>query len=604
MLFPRLPTMRGLMPAIIGHWTYCSALAAIFLVCSSPPLSTQEPDQPVEVKGTAMITADIYDYSSTSSVPITSRRPPSLFRFILTPTVTLGGRVSLPFEIMFSSRETSTITPPIRDPSPAQFLQNAANSFSLSPKFKWGQFYLGSHSPRFSELSAGNVQVFGLGADVRIGDFRVAASAGSTQRAVEADTVALTQGAYARHLYAGMIAYMRDESELSLTIVRARDNPASINEIRSRLIVSPDSSNPDFRDTTTTQHDLMPIPQEGLVATLASRMPLASWAKLGVEVGGGLLTRDLRSAEIGERAEILNSLMMQRTSSRADVAGTVGLDLQFDRWELNLTSLYIGTGYATLAYPFLQADRLEFTAAPTVRVIDSILTMSGTFGHRTNNLAGNNESTTRQILMSVDVDARPTENLTINALYANFGVSTDVTNDTLRIRTTSQSMAVTPTLVVPNDGITHVVSLTLSLDDFDDRNPVTGAQSSNSTTMILGTYSASFIAIPLTTSVTASYLTNALPGGALVVQSASLGIGYSFLMGDIVPGLTATYTASRLPEQTADRQLGLRLSATCRLTPRLRLTLSASNSGYDYGSTHLGGSFRESLLRTALTWQI
>jgi len=580
------------------------SIVAVVAVISTPPLRAQESESLVEVSGTATISADIYELSSEASSPIASRRPPSLFRFILTPTVTLGGRVSLPFEIIFSSRETSTLTPPIRDASATQFIQNAANTFSLSPRFEWGQIHLGSHSPQLSELSAGNVQVFGVGADVRAGKFRIAASAGSTQRAAEADTVARSRGAYARYLYAGSIAYIQEESEFALNVVRGRDDPASINHLRSLLIVAPDTSNPGFLDTTSTHHDLMPLPQEGFVASMSARLPLFAWAKLSAEIGGGLFTRDMLAPEIGDRAEALNALMLQRTSSRADGAGKLAIDLTFDRWKLKLTSLYVGAGYTTLGYPFLQTDKLEFTLAPTIRVIDSVLTISGTIGHRTNNLTGNSEATTRQILIATNVDAQPIENLTIAASYSNFGITTNLSNDTLSVRTVSQAFSITPTYVIPTETLSHAVTAGISMDDYEDFNPVSGAQSSNQTTMLLGAYSASLIAIPLTASAAGTHMTNNLPGGDISVRSLTLGLGYSLFSGSLAPALSVSYTQTTPEGKTSDTQLGLRLTTVWRVTPRLRFTLSASTTGYDYGSSRAGSSYRESLLRTALTWQI
>lgn len=582
-------------------------LLAILMLCTGRIAHAQEEEEKsglVTVSGTATLTGDIYDFSSTGAVPTTPRRPPSLFRFILTPTVTIGEEVSLPFTIMFSSRETSTITPPIRDASPSQFLLNQANSFGVSPKIGWAQTHLGSHTPRFSELSLGDVQLFGLGFDLKPGNFRVAASAGIAQRAVEADTAAMTRGAYARHLYAGTVGYMAGESEFALTVLRARDDPASIRTLSSSLVVAPDSTDPSYRDTIHTRHPLMPLPEEGFVTTISARFPVVEGGTIAAEVGGGLFTRDMLADDIGEKAEALNAVMRQRISTRADGAGKITATYTRDEWGISLTGLYIGPGYVTLGYPYLESDRLEITVAPVVRLFENKLGIAGTFGHRTNNLTETKGATTRQILAAANVDAQLTGELTLAAGYTNFGITTDVTNDTFKVRSIAQSFNVTPTYTLPGDDLTHTITASYALDDYDDLNPITGAESSNRTQTLMGTYIAAFSVIPLTFDLTGSYLTNDLPTGDLVVQSATAGLGYRLLKGDITPALSVSYTRTLPGPATADTQLGVRLSTTWRITSRLRLMVSASTSGYNYGSSHAGGSFRENLLRTSLSWRL
>lgn len=567
---------------------------------------TEGSSSAVSGSGSATITGDFYDYASTGDVPVSSRRPPSLIRFIISPTLTFGGKVSLPFTIMFSSRETSTITPPIKEPTLAQFLQNQANSFSISPKFDWAQFHLGSHTPSFSELSVGNVQLFGVGTELSPGGFRFKASAGATQRAVEADTLNRTRGAFARHLYAASIGYGSGETEVLLNLVRARDDVSSIRTVRQPLIVTPDSADLSLRDTTFTQHVLMPQPEEGLVATISARVPIADGISLSSEAGAGLFTRDMYASPIGERAAAVNSLVRQRTSSRGDGAGRLSIDFAKSTWNLAITALYIGPGYVTLGFPYMQSDRLEFSLAPSFRLFDSVMTISGTFGHRTNNLSKSRGSTTTQILAAANVDALITSGFNVVVDYSNFGMTTDVTNDTFRVRTISQSFSVRPTLTFTAGDAVHTVNAGFALDDFDDLNPITGAESANNTKTFSGMYSASLNDVPLTIDAGATYLTNALSSGDLTIQSFNIGAGYRLMNGAVTPSLSATFTTSRLEHLrrpvTDDTQLGIRLSVGVRITQKLRLTAAASTNMYEYGVSRAGATFTENMLRTSLGW--
>ncbi len=582
-------------------------VVSLLVVCAVLGLRAQDSEAPetpfLDFSGSATLSNDLYGFASEGTTAVLARRPPSLTRLVVNTNLMLGGTISLPFSMAFSTTETSTITPPLQNQTLVGFLQNAANNFSLSPKVDWAEFHLGSHSPQYSELTVGNVQVFGLGTDLNPGNLRVAASAGLLQRAVEADTARRTRGAYARHIYAGTLGYRAGEGLFAITVARVRDDPASIRTIQSQLITIPDTATPTVGDTTLTRHDLMPAPEEGLVASLSTRIPIAEGMTASAEIAGGLFTKDMNAEAIGERAEQLNSLMFMRTSSRADLAGKVGLDLQYSEWGVGLSAIYVGPGYVTLSYPYLQPDRLEFSASPRFRIIDSAVNVTGTLGFRTNNLAASGGATTQQIIAAVNVDADLAEGLQLTTTYSNFGISTDVTNDTLKVKTVAQAFSIGPVWTISGESATHTIGANFALDNYDDLNPLTGAASSNRTQTILGTYAASLSAIPLSANVTAMTLSNDLPSGTLSIQGLTLGLGYRFLEGKVVPGFSVTYNSSTLGDETPDTQLILRLTAAWSITSKLRLVTTASTTNYSYGSARAGSSFTENLLRTALNWR-
>lgn len=556
----------------------------------------------IALTGSAMVTGDFYDFSSSGDVLGGPRRPPSLVRLVLSPTLNIAGRVSLPLVIMFSTRETSTITPPVTDPSISQFLLNQANSFSISPRLGWAQFHLGSHTPQYSELSAGNIQVFGVGTELRPGALRFSATAGSVQRAVEVDTAGKISGAFSRYLYAAKLGYESGDAEVALNFVRVRDDPASIRSITQQFIAPVDTVAPAHRDTIAQRHNLMPSAQEGLVATLSTRIPIMDGLTVSAEAGGSMYTRDMSASPIGERAEMFNALVRQRTSSRVDGAGKLTVDLEGSIWRVAMNALYMGAGYVTLGYPYLQADRLDLTVAPTFRLFDSAVTATGTFGHRTNNLTASMGTTTTQILASALVDAQLAEELSLNLSYSNFGMSTDETNDTFRIRTVSQAFSLTPAWSIRGDDIGHNISATLALDDYTDLNPISGATSGNNTLSALLTYAASSTGTPLSVDLSGLYLTNDLATADLTITTATLGVGYRLFKDALSPSVSFNYTTTTPEGFTSDSQLGLRLAVGWRITSKLRFNVAASTNIYEYGSSRAGGKFTENLVRSSLGW--
>src|SRR5579872_276749 len=71
----------------------------------------------MRITGSATVSEDIYDMVSNPDTSVPPRRPPNLLRLILTPTISFGDLISLPFTIMLSSRETNTTTQAIQSPS-------------------------------------------------------------------------------------------------------------------------------------------------------------------------------------------------------------------------------------------------------------------------------------------------------------------------------------------------------------------------------------------------------------------------------------------------------------------------------------------------------
>jgi hypothetical protein len=128
--------------------------------------------------------------------------------------------------------ETNVTTPRTGTSSLTQFILSPVNNLGLasfSPQFGWATFHLGSHTPQYSNLSAGDYQIFGAGFDLRPGQLRFSSSAGIVQRAIDPDTVNGIPGAYARWIYMTKIGYGDEAGSLvDLNIIRLRDDPASI----------------------------------------------------------------------------------------------------------------------------------------------------------------------------------------------------------------------------------------------------------------------------------------------------------------------------------------------------------------------------------------
>ena len=71
------------------------------------------------------------------------------------------------------------------DQRPLDYILDPRNNVGLHPSWEWGKLEIGTHTVDYSELSSGNVPIFGLGFDLNPGKFRFAASYGYANTAIE-----------------------------------------------------------------------------------------------------------------------------------------------------------------------------------------------------------------------------------------------------------------------------------------------------------------------------------------------------------------------------------------------------------------------------------
>jgi hypothetical protein len=527
--------------------------------------------------GSIMLFSDFYGLSPTGQ-PIAARRPTSLHRLIFAPTIYVGD-VEIPIYFLLSTNQTNVTTPVAPNQSFSQFVQNPMNYLNVSPSYKWIQLHFGSQVPRFSELSIGDLQLFGIGAELSPGKLYVQGVVGASQRAIEPDSTLFVPGAYARTIYAAKLGIgYRDSSRLDFNFVRAVD------------------------DTTSVQHVPVGItPQEGVLGSINAVVVIAEGFSLSGEGALSAFTRSTRTPPLANGdLSFLDPLITVREATRFDGAAVITAAVDRPGWGISATARYLGPGFVPLGYQYLEPDRLEFIVAPHAALLDNRLTISGSLGHRTNNLLGTNAETARQIIGSLNCFWQITGELGFAAGYSNYGVRSSATNDTLRIESISQNISLSPLYTFASESAQHTVTVTVGLDNFEDRNVVTGARNSNRTTTLQLGYAVSLVNTPLSGDVSYTNFHNNLPAGSQAINSVHAGASYRLSGGAIVPSLGVTFGSATLGSNSSDTQLQLRGGCTYNITSSLTATLSASVQAYKYGSAHPGDSFTESLVQSSV----
>jgi len=535
--------------------------------------------------GGITLSSDFYNLNTSAANFFPARRPAVLTRLVATPTFTLNESITFPVTIIVSLQETNTITPFSDGTTFGDFVLNQLNTIGVAPKFGWAQTYLGSHIPQYSDLSVGNIQIFGAGTDLRPGIFRFSANAGVAQRPIERDSLRGISGAYMRWLYAAKLGIGSESGFLAdLNFVKARDEQNSIERKPAGL-----------------------TPQESILSTLNLRWNIIEGLVVNAEAGASVFTRDMNAPEItevtGELPHFAQSLLRPTISTRADYAGTASMSYDEAIWGVKLAANYIGEGYATLGFPFMQADRFDVTLSPRVQFLDGKVFFNGAIGTRINNISGTNAAPLNQLLSSANLTILPIDILSLNLNYSNFGQRTNVREDSLRVQNVAQAFGINPVLTLTGDDLTHSISFGYNHDDFTEMNVVTRQEQTNLTQTITGAYTAVLRHIPFTATLALTHLTNDLPLAPYTLNNATISGSYRFLEDALVPTLGLTFARNTVGSGTADTQIFARAGLQWRFISNMTFTVNFSTNNYQYGSARNNADFQEHFAQTALSWQ-
>lgn len=114
------------------------------------------------------------------------RKPWNQVRFNFTPVFKFSKDFSLPVNFNFAAIPTNYAGPyaGLANQNFGQFITNPMNSFGLNPKYKWAELQLGTQYLKYSELSTGDIGVFGIGFDLQPKSYRIKFFTGISQQGV------------------------------------------------------------------------------------------------------------------------------------------------------------------------------------------------------------------------------------------------------------------------------------------------------------------------------------------------------------------------------------------------------------------------------------
>jgi len=571
-----------------------SFISIVAIVCQAPVVLAAETDtatkksiiKKVEFSGSLGFDQNFFSYESNDSTFVASR-PRSQTILMASASISYG-RFSLPFSFSYVVAEkTPEFVTPIPNKFSLQDLLNNYNTISVNPTFKNLQINLGTHVPQYSELTSGDLPLFGTGFYWKPKKLRIGAFYGISQRGINTDTLNAVPGSYQRMSGGIKLGFGSEEgSHIYAVVLNHKDDP------NSALV--------------TTQGIYS---QENLVSSLDMRLKLSKKLFLQTEIAGSLLSTDRNDPSLESDSFELNlpnwfkDAFTLRTSSSVGAATSAAFGYTGEKWGFKTSGKFYSSDYRTLNFPFLQTDRLEWLVEPYFTIFKGHVSLNGSIGRWVDNLLRNKNATAYQTIGSLNANIKLSSNLTLSGSYSNFGMRNTVANDTFRLQNINENISISTSYNISKDKAVHAFLLAFNRSSFDDLNLLSGVFADNTTEVYLFSYSLSLANKPLSITLSDSYMQNELYLGDLKLNTATAGINYQFgKEKNLNTGILGNYLSTFLDENSPDQSFSLSFIASQTLWKKLNLSFNGTYNLFSYGSNRPGITYNENSIRIAANY--
>ena len=536
--------------------------------------------------GTMGVSYEGYGLSRSPSgwMGYTARRPWNQVRFNFSPTFTFGKSFSLPFNFNFAAIPTNFAGPysGIKKPNFGQFITNPMNNFGLNPKYKWAELQLGTQYLNYSDLSTGDIGIFGAGVDLRPKTYRFKFFVGTSQQGIDyfAGPPTVT-GAYKRQNWMFQLGKEKEgKYRIAFNFAKGKDVPAS---------ASPPP-------TTIT-------PQEGFVMSLAGEWHTKMGWYIKAEGAESYFTKDL-GTPLDSSRKSFKPFIDAHTSTVKDHAIQGSLGKKSKNFDIGVTTKYLGAGFQTTGYPYLQPDRLEYTINTRFNAWKNKINVVANIGQRVNNVS-NTALKAKQFIGNLNWFTQFDDHWSLNVNYNNFGFQSNSGINPFGIKNVSNDMGVNPTYTWSNSKMNHLVSLSYSYSKYNERDVISGATTSNNTHTVLLNYVPTFLTKEISPDFSVLYFYNSVPGIKTTLATISSGLALPVAKKKVRLRGQLQYTIGKLDSFSSNKNFIASCNIDVKLSKKLTWATYMTTNYFKYGNEIIpnGANYLESTLRTGFQYR-
>ena len=517
------------------------------------------------------------------------RRPWNQVRFNFTPTFNFGKNFSLPFDVNFAAIPTNFAGPyaGIKKPTLGQFITNPMNSFGINPKYKWAELQLGTQYLKYSELSTGDIGVFGAGIDLKPKTYRIKFFTGISQQGINylAGPPTVT-GAYKRQ---NLMFQLGKESEGKYLF--------ALNFAKGKDVLS-----------SATPPPLSVRPQEGVVASVVSDIYFKKGWFFKAEGAQSVFTKDA-ATPLSLLHKGFKPFMDAHTSTVKDYAGQASIGKKSKNFDIGVTSKYLGAGFQTMGYPYLQPDRLDYTVNTRFNAWKDSnnnykMNLVASLGQRVNNVS-NTALKAKQFIGNLNWFTQFDDHWSLNVNFNNFGFQSASGLNPYGIKNVSNDLGVNPTYTWSNTKMNNLISLSYNYSKYDERDVISGLTTSNNTHTALLTYVPTFFEKDLSPDFSILYFYNDVPLAKLSLTTVSTGLSMPAAKKKMSLRGQLQYTLGKLNSFSSNNNLIASCNIDYKLTKQLTWNTFLTTNYFKYGNEILpnGASYLESTCRTGFQYR-
>lgn len=570
----------------------------IFLVAGFFKANAQT-KSPVSISGDMGVSYEGYGLDKMPESPspdfYAPRRPWNLLRYSFDPVFSFG-KWSIPFNFNFSGMQNNFTTPSIGvgKQSLWQFLTNPANSFGIRPQIGSTEILLGTQYLKYSDLSTGDLGVFGYGVNLSPGKFRIKLFNGVSQRPVNyIDPLTLPPdgviGAYQRNQWMGQLGLAKEGKYfVGFNFVHSADKTGSV-----------------------TSPPLSPIdPMENMVISFLADATTSNGWNYHIELGQSFHTRNLNDPFALAPVEDLKPFITAHTSTDKDNAVMLGIAKKGTDWEAGAKFNYYGAGYYTAGYPFMNNDRLEYLLNTRFNAWKKKMNIVASIGERFGNLGLiSGPNITKQLIANVNMFTQFNDKFSLNMNFNNFGFNS---SDISGYKSVSNELSINPVYTWSNSKMSNLLSLTYTRSKYDETTITPALTTANNTQTALLLYVPTFFNKKISPDFSVMWFENTTTSIKLNLLSATSGITWKTNKKFSLKG-QLQYSLSTTSPFTANKNVLATGSFDWSIYKKLSWQLALTGNLYHYGTELPGGSLNpvyagnpayfESTLRTGLQYR-
>jgi hypothetical protein len=556
-------------------------IPALLILLLIVPFSSRSSDL-FRLTGSLGLYYDFYNASATNFETFRPRYPTNLGRFSVQTTLMAGPFFSMPVGIDVSMGQTTYHLPQIPEERLIDYVRNPRNNIHINPSYKWASAWIGTQTPSFSALTTGDIPLFGLGTELRPGNFILSAHYGTSQLAVNANPFQNIAGAYRQHIYAARMGYGKEDGSLfMINLVKIKDDIESVEKRPAGL-----------------------RPKEGVVLSPLLQIRFSPTVMLKTETAASVFTRNLLGPDLfieNDLIPVAEIFLDVNGSTNIDFSNISSIDWQSDAAGLGMEVRYVGPGFEPAGYRAMERDLIDYNLKANFKLFQNSVIINGTTGIRTNNLNNTTAESTQRFIANVNLFARVSEVFSFNSSYSNFGFRNNVLMDTLKIEMIQNRFTFSPTIQWQAKQINHMIGLTGTLQSFDEFNVFTGDFNTTSSQSFTGNYNMVFKDIPLNLGLMGMFLENTTPATELNLYNIRLMARYRLLDKKLTPRILFSYTGVERDENTADQKLQLQINTSYKITDAMELKAGYNMSAYIYGTFRPGARTNENRIKLAVS---